>query len=464
MQKTKLLLNILAFFLCALPAIAVAQGGGNVTVRGIVTSADDKQPLIGVNVISGATSGVSTLADGSYSISVAAGSTLTFQYIGYKPATFTVPGGSASLTYNVSLESEAQALDDVVVIAYGVRKKGTIAGSVSTVKAEKVENTPTAAFDQAIQGQVPGLTVLSNSGEPSTSATMMIRGMNSINSGTSPLYILDGVAIASSDFNTINPADIESISVLKDASSTSIYGARAANGVIVITTKRGRMAERAKINYRMQLGFSQIAYGNWDLMDTDERIRYEKEIGFTDGKNYNVLGKTNVNWLDEVFNDAALLQNYELSVSGATDKTNYYVSGGYYNQEGIAVGSAFERFSLRANVEQQAAKWLKLGTNTMMNYQTIERAESGQYTLVTPISAARFMMPYWNPHRPDGSLASIKDGTWKGEGQNPLEWLANNKISYKKYKVISTLFAEATPIEGLTIRSQFGVDLSLIHI
>ena len=138
--------------------------------------------------------------------------------------------------------------------------------------------------------------------------------MNSINSGTSPLYILDGVAIASSDFNTINPADIESISVLKDASSTSIYGARAANGVIVITTKRGRMAERAKINYRMQLGFSQIAYGNWDLMDTGERIQYEKEIGFTDGKNYNVLGKTNVNWLDEGFNDAALLQNYELSV------------------------------------------------------------------------------------------------------------------------------------------------------
>ena len=289
---------------------------------------------------------------------------------------------------------------------------------------------------------------------------MMIRGMTSINSGTSPLYILDGVAIASSDFNTINPADIESISVLKDASSTSIYGARAANGVIVITTKRGRMAERAKINYRMQLGFSQIAYGNWDLMDTDERIRYEKEIGFTDGKNYNVLGKTNVNWLDEVFNDAALLQNYELSVSGATDKTNYYVSGGYYNQEGIAVGSAFERFSLRANVEQQAAKWLKLGTNTMMNYQTIEKADDGEYTLTTPISAARFMLPYWNPHRAGGSLASVNDGSWKGEGQNPLEWLKNNPVDYKKYKIISTVFAEATPIEGLTLRSQFGVDYS----
>ena len=129
-------------------------------------------------------------------------------------------------------------LDDVVVIAYGVRKKGTVAGSVSTVKSEKLENTPTAAFDQALQGQVAGLTVLSNTGEPSTAAKMTIRGTNSINSGTSPLYILDGVEISSSDFNTINPADIESMSVLKDASSTSIYGARAANGVIVITTKR----------------------------------------------------------------------------------------------------------------------------------------------------------------------------------------------------------------------------------
>lgn len=150
--------------------------------------------------------------------------------------------------------------------------------------------------------------------------------------------------------------------------------------MIVITTKRGRMAERAKINYRMQLGFSQIAYGNWDPdghrrthpVREGDRVHRRQELqrpGAT---------RTGVNWLDEVFNDAALLQNYELSVWGATDKTNYYVSGGYYNQEGIAAGSAFERFSLRANVEQQAAKWLKLGTNTMMNYQTIERAESGE--------------------------------------------------------------------------------------
>lgn len=252
------------------------KGGETVTVSGVVTSAEDKQPLIGVNVISGSATGVSTLADGSYSIEVAPGTTLIFQYIGYKPVEYIVPEGQTHVTFNLEMQSDSQALEDVVVIAYGVRKKGTIAGSVSTVKAEKIESTPTAAFDQALQGQVPGLTVLSNSGEPSEATVMTIRGTNSINSGTEPLFVLDGVVISSSDFNMINPADIENLSVLKDAASTSIYGARAANGVVVITTKRGRMNDHPIINYRMQLGFSQIAHGNWDLMNTSERIQYER--------------------------------------------------------------------------------------------------------------------------------------------------------------------------------------------
>ena len=435
-------------------------GGKSITVSGVVTSTEDKAPLVGVHVLSGSTSGVSTLGDGSYSIVVAPGTVLSYHYIGFKVAEFTVPEGTAKLTHNVELQPEAQALDDVVVIAYGVRKKGTITGSVSTVKAEKVESTPTAAFDQALQGQVPGLTVMSNTDEPSVAATFTIRGTNSINSGTAPLYILDGIPISSSDFNAINPSDIESISVLKDASSTSIYGSRASNGVVVITTKRGRMAEKPIISYRMQLGFSQIAKGNWDLMNTEERIQYEKEIGLTDGKDYNLLSQTDVCWLDEVYNNAAMLQNYELSVSGANEKTNYYVSGGYYSQEGIALGSNFDRYSIRANIEQRAAKWLKIGTNTMLNYQDIEQADDGEYTLVTPISAARFMLPYWNPYNPDGSLASVNDGSWKGDGQNPLEWIKNNQRSYKKYKLVSSIFAEATIIEGLTFKSQFNVDFS----
>lgn len=452
----KLIVSLLICILCSAAAIAQTT----VKVSGIVTSAEDNMPLVGVTVIAGPGVGVSTSIDGDYSIEVAPGTKLVFSSIGFLDEEYTVVQGSPEIRHDVVMQTESMRLDDVVVIAYGVRKKGTITGSVATIKSQAIESTPAPAFDQAMQGQVPGLMVLSNSGEPSTSASMTIRGTNSINSGTEPLYILDGAAISASDFNTINPSDIESLTVLRDASSTSIYGARAANGVIVITTKRGRQTDRPSINYRMQLGFSDIACGNWDLMNTAERIQYEKEIGMTDGKDYGILSQTDVNWLDAVYNDKAFLQSYELSVSGATEKTNYYFSGGYYDQDGIAPGSYFKRYSMRFNVEQQMAKWLKMGTNTMLGFQNIEQADEGNYTVVTPISAARFMLPYWNPFRKDGSLASINDGSWKGQGQNPLEWLENNPRVYKKYKVISNIFAEARPVQGLSIRSQFTVDYS----
>ena len=430
-----------------------------VKVSGVVTSSDDGLPMIGVAVMAGPGNGVITSIDGDYLVEVAPGTELVFSSIGFLDEKVVVPSVE-NFTYNVVMQTETMNIDDAVVIAYGVRKKGTVAGSVSTVKSDKLENTPTAAFDQALQGQVAGLTVLSSTGEPSASATMTIRGTNSINSGTAPLYILDGVAISAADFNTINPADIESMSILKDASSTSIYGARAANGVIVITTKRGRDMERPNVNYRMQMGWSAMAHGNWDLMNTAERIQYEKELGLTAGQNYDYLSKTDVNWMDAVFNDSAMLQSHELAVSGATETTNYYLSGGYYDQEGIAPGSVFERYSMRFNFEQQMSKWLKMGTNTMFNYQNIKQADEGAYTLVTPISAARFMLPYWNPFRADGSLASINDGSWTGQGQNPLEWLENNPLKYKKYKMISTVFADLTFYRNLVFRTQFAVDFS----
>ena len=451
--------KIIATLVLAIAGCFALNAQSLVKVSGVVTSSDDGLPMIGVAVMDGAGNGVITSLDGDYAIDVAPGTELTFSSIGYLDAKVVVPQ-TEIFTHNVQMQPESMKLDDVVVIAYGVRKKGTVAGSVSTVKSEKLENTPTAAFDQALQGQVAGLTVLSNTGEPSSSATMTIRGTNSINSGTAPLYILDGVAISASDFNTINPADIESMSVLKDASSTSIYGARAANGVIVITTKRGRSMNQPNINYRMQMGWSALAHGNWDLMDTEQRIQYEKELGLTAGQNYNYLSTIDVNWMDVVFNDSAMLQSHELSVSGATDKTNYYFSGGYYDQQGIAPGSQFTRYSMRFNMEQQMSDWLKMGTNTMFNYQDIMQADEGAYTLVTPISAARFMLPYWNPYKSDGSLASLSDGSWKGQGQNPLEWLANNPLTYKKYKLFSTVFAELTLYKNLVFKSQFGADFS----
>lgn len=454
------LTKLLLVALCVLSSSLCQAQAQKVNVSGKVVDAANGDPLIGVTILTETMQGVSTYVDGSYTISAEAGTLLTYSYMGYTDITWRVPTGATEAIHNVEMQSESEVLDDVVVIAYATRKKGTVAGSVATVKAEKVESTPTAAFDQALQGQVAGLSVLSNTGEPSAAAVMTIRGTNSINSGTAPLYILDGVPISASDFNTINPADIESLSVLKDASSTSIYGARAANGVIVITTKRGRVAERPRIEYRMQLGISQADARKWDLMNTAERIEYEQQTGMTAGQNYELLRRTDINWMDEVFNATAPLQNYEVSISGADEKTNYYLSGGYYSQEGTAIGSDFERFSLRSNVERKAASWLKLGTNTMLNFQKIQQADEGAYTLVTPISAARFMLPYWNPRRADGSIASIEDGTWKGNGQNPLEWLENNPVHYQKYKLISTMFVEAAPIKGLTLRSQFGVDYS----
>ena len=430
-------------------------------VKGKVVSKTDGMPLIGASVLQkGTTNGVVTDIDGNYQLQIQGkDAMLRFSYIGMQPQEFKVNAQTNVL--DVTLVDNTEMVDEVVVVAYGVRKKGTIAGSVSTVKSEKLENVPAAGFDQALQGQTPGLMVISGSGEPSAASTFQIRGTNSINSGTSPLFILDGVPISSSDFNTISPSDIESISVLKDASSTSIYGARAANGVVVITTKRGRSMDGAKVTFRAQYGFSQLTRSKWNMMNTEERIQYEKEIGIDAGKDYDVLRRTNVNWLDQVFNDSAPLQNYELSVNGATEKTNYFVSGSFFDQDGITTGSTFRRYNMRANVENKATKWLKLGTNSMFSYDETEQAESGNgYALNAPIPAARFMLPYWNPYREDGSLASINDGSWTGTGENPLEWMANNPVKYKKYKVISTLFAEATLLEGLTIRSQFGIDFS----
>ena len=439
-----------------MPMMLWAQA--KVTVTGTVTS-DTEGVLIGASVVSGPTSGVSTDIGGRYEITVAAGTTLMYSYLGYQKQEWVVPTGVQKVEHNVTLTPD-DIIDEVVVVAYGTRKKGTIAGSVATVKADKLEAVPAAGFDQALQGQSPGLMVLSNSGEPSKAATFQIRGTNSINSGTSPLFILDGVPISSSDFNAISPSDIESVSVLKDASSSSIYGARAANGVVVITTKRGTAMDAAKVTFRTQVGFSQLAHGNWNLMNTAERIEFEKMVGLDAGKNYDKLSQTDINWLDVVFNRAALLQSYDLSVSKATDKMNYYVSGSFYDQDGIAQGSTFRRFNIRANADVQASKWLRLGTNTMAVYEEVQQAEDGEYALYSPISASRFMLPYWNPYREDGSIASESDGSWNGIGQNPLEWMEANPQTNKKYKVLTTLFAEITPFEGLTIRSQFGADFT----
>lgn len=452
--------SILLFVLFSVLHISMLYAQGYV-VNGHIISAEDNQPLIGVSVLEkGTTNGVITDMDGNYRLNVTKSpATLQFSYIGMTMVEKQVTGTS---TINVTMENATQMVDEVVVVAYGVKKKGTIAGSVSVVKGDKIENTPTASFDQALQGKSAGLTVLQNTGEPSAAASFQIRGTNSINAGTAPLFIMDGVAISADDFSSINPNDIESFTVLKDASSTSIYGARAANGVIVITTKRGRTAEKGKIILRAQYGFSDLAYGKWDQMNTTERLNYEEQIGLRVPGTYDreALERIDINWRDVIYNNNAPMYSYELSTSGGSNKFNYFVSAAYFGQEGIAVGSDFERYSVRANLEVRPVEWLKIGTNTSLSYEKIKEADEGDYNVVTPVSASKFMLPYWNPYREDGSYTSVGDGSWNGTNQNPLEWLDNNPVKRNRMKVLTSLFAELRPIEGLVLRTVGGLDAS----
>ena len=426
-------------------------------MTGQIISADDNQPVIGVSIIEkGTTNGVITDVDGNYSIMVTKSPTsLQFSYIGMKTVEkeFT-----AATRFDLKMESSAEMVDEV---AYGVRKKGTTTGSMSVVKDKIMEAVPTPSFDQALQGQASGLQVLSSSGEPGAVANFKIRGINSINAGTEPLFILDGVAVSSEDFSAINPSDIESVSVLKDASSTSIYGARAANGVIVITTKRGRVGDNGKIAVRAQYGVSSLAYGKWDVMNTTERLNYEEEIGLRKAGSYDreLLERTNIDWRDVVYNDAASFYSTEIQTSGATQGGfNYFISGNIFSQDGIAVGSSYDRYTFRANLEAKINNWFKVGSNATFAYEKISEAQEGEYTTSTPISASRLMLPYWNPYKEDGSWASAADGSWTGSNVNPMEWQTTNWNDTNKWKVIATAFAELRPLPGLTLRTLGGID------
>ena len=452
--------SILWFVLLTLFEIpyVLAQNGFRVT--GQIISADDNQPVIGVSIIEkGTTNGVITDVDGNYSIMVTKSPTsLQFSYIGMKTVEkeFT-----AATRFDLKIESSAEMVDEVVVVAYGVRKKGTTTGSMSVVKDKIMEAVPTPSFDQALQGQASGLQVLSSSGEPGAVANFKIRGINSINAGTEPLFILDGVAVSSEDFSAINPSDIESVSVLKDASSTSIYGARAANGVIVITTKRGRVGDNGKIAVRAQYGVSSLAYGKWDVMNTTERLNYEEEIGLRKAGSYDreLLERTNIDWRDVVYNDAASFYSTEIQTSGATQGGfNYFISGNIFSQDGIAVGSSYDRYTFRANLEAKINNWFKVGSNATFAYEKISEAQEGEYTTSTPISASRLMLPYWNPYKEDGSWASAADGSWTGSNVNPMEWQTTNWNDTNKWKVIATAFAELRPLPGLTLRTLGGID------
>lgn len=429
-------------------------------VRGTVYSADDNEPLVGVNIRQkGGQAVAMTDVDGNYTIVLDrdAAQVLVYSYIGMQAQEIPVKGRKV---IDVKLQDATTEIEEVVVVAYGTRKKGTITGSVASIDGSAVNDVPVASFDQALQGKATGLTVLQDSGDPSAPATFQIRGTNSINAGTEPLFIVDGVPVSSSEFNAINPGDIESLSVLKDASSTSIYGSRAANGVVVISTKRGRSGEKANVSLRAQYGFSNLAYGHWTQMTTTERLDFEEQMGIRIPGRYDreTLERTSINWRDVVFRDNAPTQSYDLSVSGGNTLASYFISTGLFDQEGTAIGSKFKRYTLRGNTEVQATDWMRIGTNTSLTYSVANEADYGSYSIITPISASKFMLPYWNPRKADGTLTSPKDGSWIGTYENPLEWLEANPLERTRMQLISSTFLEISPMENLKLKTLFGVD------
>lgn len=396
--------------------------------------------------------------DGHFTLSLDASvaPSLHFTYVGMEEQTIRYTGRSLK----VVMQEKASAMEEVVVVAYGTRKKGTITGSVATINGEAVSDAPVASFDQALQGKATGLTVLQNSGDPSAASSFYIRGTNSINADTEPLFIVDGVPVSASEFNALNPGDIESFSVLKDASSTSIYGARAANGVVVITTKRGKMGDKALVKLRGQYGFSNLAYGHWSQMTTPERLDFEEMIGVRVPGQYDreTLEKTDINWKDLVFRDNAPTQMYDLSVAGASNRINYYFSAGYMDQQGTAINSRFSRYTLRSNLEVRANDWLKFGTNTSLTYSLANEADYGSYSIITPISASKFMLPYWDPFKADGSYTSPVDGTWRGSYENPLEWADANPLERTRMHLLSSTFLEIEPLQNLRFKTLLGID------
>lgn len=449
---SKILLIWIGLILWQLPVVAQER-----TITGRVISVEDGQPLPGVTVQNKASkAGIATDLDGKYSIKAKKGDWLLFSFVGLKEKSVEV---GALNVIDVKMETVSEQMDEVVVIAYGgPRKKGTVSGAVSSVKGDVLEVQQVASFDQALQGQIAGVQVTTSSGEPSARSSVRIRGISSIAANTAPLYIMDGVAITEGDFSTLNMDDIENISVLKDASSTSIYGSRAANGVIVITTKRGKYAQEAKVNFRAMYGVTKLLAGDFNMMNSSEILELESELGlrYADDRTTKELAKTNVDWRDVMFHQGKI-QNYELSISGGKDNFNYYVSGNYYNQDGIAPRSGLERFVFRANLEGRAKKWLKVGSNLSVGYSSYERTETGS-NFYNPALAAIIFKPYYNPYKADGTLVKSWDNL-----DNPLYGLGLNPSSNEDLKLVGSFFAELNPVEGLYLKSLVGADALVIN-
>ncbi|MEP5912160.1 MAG: TonB-dependent receptor [Flavobacteriaceae bacterium] len=455
------------------------------TVSGKISDSNE-EPLPGVSVlVKGTTIGTQADFDGNYSINVSDGAVLVFSYLGM--LTQEIEVGSQT-TINVILKEDVASLDEVVVVAYGTTTKESITGSVGVVKSETFEQAPVSTFEQALRGSTAGLQATAVDGAPGGNTQVRIRGIGSINASSEPLYVIDGIPIQAGSVGTIdndgnstnvmaaiNPNDIESISVLKDAASTAIYGSRGANGVILITTKSGKSG-KPKITFKALTGFNSQAYNNilkplnaaqyTELYlegyinggDTPAEAQARFDATFQQLIDPTTGEPTDTNWLDAITR-TGITQSYDLSASGGTDKLKYFFSGAYFDQENYIIGSGFKRLSARSNVEFKATDYLTVSNNISVSNLTSN----------TFFDGGSFNNPFKNSLELSPLIPIYDDqGRFNGEhanyfplgGANPVGSLSGDDLwENKQIRVIDNFAIAITPVKDLTFRSQWNFDL-----
>ncbi len=457
--KTLGLLILMSVF----PLVAMAQGSA-ITVKGQVT--DDQGPIIGATVREkGAKAVAVTDLDGNYTIKVSPGATLTFTYLGYQNKEVNV-GNKTQV--DVVMVSDAQALSEVVVVGYGQMKRSDVTGSVVSVNSEQIERAVPTSIDQVLQGRAAGVQIQANSGTPGANTSIRIRGISSLNSTNQPIFVIDGVVVEpqSTDTNdplssnnplaSINPSDIVSMDVLKDASATAIYGARAANGVIMITTRRGKAGE-ATITYDGYVGWQEMAK-KLDMMNLREYAIHHNarsDMSIVEASdafvNPSALGN-GTDWQDALFR-SALMTSHNISVTGGSEKATYSISAGYLNQDGIAIGSGFKRLTLRGNTDAQVKKWLKASLSFSL---TDSKQEVGADNNI--IMNALQQQPSVAVRSADGSFDG-PDDVYMPVNAVALAEMRENYNKKMNFRINGSL--EATLYKGLTFKTELSADYNL---
>lgn len=399
-----------------------------VTVSGTIVDAVTGEPVIGANVlVKGTTNGTSTDFDGKFSLEAPAGVTLVVSYIGY--LNHEVKATNAPMT--IRIKEDTQNLEEVVVVGYGVQKKESLTGAMQVVTSEKLNNVTTPAVENMLTGKAPGVYVSPGSGEPGATGKVVIRGKSTVNGSTDPLWVIDGVIVGSSA-GSLNPADIESMSILKDAASTAIYGSQGANGVIVVTTKKGK-AGKATINASIKMGVSQLSQGHLDMMDGAELYDYYKSFANQEKINFprwnENLRNSNYDWFKEN-TKLGFAQDYNISASGGSEKIRTYVSVGYYDENGAVKDFNYKRYNFRFNVDYQVTDWLKL--KPLVSAARYDKMDQ-------QIGVGNFyaMMPWDSPYDDEGNLKGPDtpiEGWVNTHGGNDLYDLQTNYVKSTGYE------------------------------